>query len=153
MLEERAIVSRIETGRVWVRSAGPQSCPRCAAGEGCGGGVLARLVSRRHPEVETRGTLAGLCAGDGVIVGIDEGALLRASLWAYGAPLAGMLGGALFAAAALQAHDALVAAFAGAGLLAGLVGARAASLRGAARWQPALLRRAEPAMAGCVRVG
>ncbi|MEC9363928.1 MAG: SoxR reducing system RseC family protein [Pseudomonadota bacterium] len=154
MIEERAIVSRIDDdGSVWVRPFGPESCPKCAQGQGCGGGVLARLVGRRRPEVRVGGRLGPLQAGDGVIVGVDESALMRASLWIYLAPLAGMFAAGAFAHAVLQAHDILVAAFGLTGLLAGFVATHLAGRRaaGSALYLPVLVRRLGEAATGCAR--
>lgn len=153
MIEEKAIVSRTDGADVWVRAVGPESCERCAQGRGCGGGVLGRLISRRRPEVRVRGTLDGLRDGDAVIVGVEESVVMRASLWAYMVPLAGMFLAGAFAQLVLEAHDILVAAFGVAGLAGGfalthLAGRRAA---GSLSYQPMLLRRAPVSNAGCAR--
>ncbi len=154
MIEERAIVSRTAGAEVWVRAVGPESCPRCAEGRGCGGGVLGRLMGGRRPEVQVSGQLEGLHVGDAVIVGVDEGAVMSASLWVYLVPLCGMLAAGAFAQVVLQAHDLLVAAFGATGLAGGFaltyrVGRRSGA---AARYRPVLLRRTSPAGGGaCAR--
>lgn len=156
MIEERAIVSRVDdAGGVWVRPYGIESCPKCARGEGCGGGVLARLVGRRRPEVRVGGSLAGLNTGDSVIVGVDESALMRASLWIYLVPLAGMFLAGAFAHAVLQAHDILVAAFGLTGLAAGFLLTHLASRRasGSALYLPVLVRRLADSATACPRAG
>lgn len=154
MIEERAIVSRIDDeGSVWVRPFGPESCPKCAQGQGCGGGVLARLVGRRRPEVRVAGHIGTLQAGDGVIVGVDESALMRASLWIYLVPLTGMFAAGAFAHAVLEAHDILVAAFGLTGLVAGFVATHLAGRRAAdgGLYVPVLVRRFSEVAAGCAR--
>ncbi|MFP5304465.1 MAG: SoxR reducing system RseC family protein [Gammaproteobacteria bacterium] len=153
MIEERAIVSRTGDDGIWVRALGPESCPRCAAGRGCGGGVLGRLVSRRRPEIRVNGALAGLRSGDTVVVGVDEGALMRASLWVYLVPLLCMLAAGGVAQLVLQAHDLLVAALGLVGLAGGFALTRlAAGPAQASLYQPTLLRR-EPAGTGaCARI-
>lgn len=154
MIEERAIVSRVDDdGVVWVRPYGPESCPKCAKGEGCGGGVLARLIGRRRPEVRVGGSLGPLRGGENVIVGVDEAALMRASLWVYLVPLAGMFLAGAFAHIALEAHDILVAAFGLTGLAGGfalthLAGRRAAE---SSLYRPVLVRRFADAASGCMR--
>ncbi|MEQ1437835.1 SoxR reducing system RseC family protein [Fontimonas sp. SYSU GA230001] len=153
MIEERAIVVRVCDGRIWVRAFGPESCPRCAQGRGCGGGVLARLVGRSRPQVRVEGSLQDLRCGDAVIVGVDEAALMRASLWVYLVPLAGMFAAGAFAHLVLQAHDLLVAGFGLAGLAGGFAAARVASrdAETSPRYRPVLLRRDAHAGAACAR--
>ncbi|WP_169577479.1 SoxR reducing system RseC family protein [Sinimarinibacterium sp. CAU 1509] len=158
MIEERAIVSRIERDqgqeRVWVRAFGPESCPKCAEGRGCGGGVLAKLVSRRRPEVQVGGTLPQLQAGETVIVGIDDGAIMRASLWVYLVPLLGMFGFGAFAQQVLHTHDVLVAGFGLTGLVAGFLLTSIASQRAgvSGNYRPSLLRREIGAERVCARL-
>jgi sigma-E factor negative regulatory protein RseC len=144
VIEERAIVSRIGDGAVWVKPFGVESCPRCAEGRGCGGGVLGRLVGRARPEVQVGGDIAGLRSGDNVIVGVEESALMQASLWVYLVPLVGMFTAGAFAHGLLQAHDLLVAAFGVTGLIGGFALTRvvARSAGAASRFRPVLLRRA-----------
>lgn len=158
MIEERAIVSRIEQGdsrvQVWVRAFGVESCPKCAEGRGCGGGALAKLVGRRRPEVEVGGTLPQLQVGDTVIVGVDDGAIMRASLWVYLVPLVGMFAAGAFAQQVLQAHDVLVAGFGLAGLVGGFILTAMASQRAAltGHYRPSLLRRDAGSERVCARL-
>ncbi len=154
MIEERAIVSRVGDGAVWVKPFGVESCPRCAEGQGCGGGVLGRLVGRTRPEVQVGCDIAGLRTGDTVIVGVDESALMQASLWVYLVPLVGMFAAGAFAHTLLQAHDLLVAAFGLTGLVGGFTVTRivARNAGAAARFRPVLLRRAVDAGSVCARL-
>ncbi len=142
MIEEKAIVSSVDAGLIRVRAFGPASCARCAAGQGCGGGLLARLLKRRDAEVEVAGMLEGVSVGDVVVVGLAEAALLRASVWVYLVPVVAMFSLAAFAQAMLGAGDLGVAAFGLAGLAGGfwITGNYA---RGAqdAEFRPRLLRR------------
>jgi sigma-E factor negative regulatory protein RseC len=154
VIEERAIVSRVADGGVWVRPFGVESCQRCAEGRGCGGGVLGRLVGRARPEVQVGGDIAGLRSGDGVIVGVDEAALMQASLWVYLVPLAGMFAAGAFAHGLLQAHDLLVAAFGLTGLVGGFALTRllAGNASASARFRPVLLRRVADLDSPCARL-
>ncbi len=158
MIEERAIVSRIERDngedQVWVRAFGAESCPKCAEGRGCGGGALAKLVGRRRPEVQVGGALPQLRVGETVVVGIDDGAIMRASLWVYLVPLLGMFGFGAFAQQILHAHDVLVAGFGLAGLVAGFLLTSVASQRAgvSGNYRPALLRREAGAERVCARL-
>ena len=153
MIEEKAIVSRLDGAEVWVRAFGPESCERCAEGRGCGGGVLGRLINRRRPEVRVRGALDGLRNGDAVIVGVEESVVMQASLWVYMVPLAGMFLAGAFAQLVLEAHDILVAAFGLAGLAGGFAATHLAGRRaaGSLSYQPMLLRRAPAPGSACAR--
>lgn len=154
MIEEKAIVTRTDDDAVWVRALGPETCPRCAEGRGCGGGVLGRLIGRRRPDVLVRGVIPGLRVGDAVIVGIEDGVVMRAALWVYLVPLAGMVLAGAFAQQVLQVHDALVAAFGLVGLAGGFACTHAAGRRAAASpaYRPLLLRRAAARAADCARL-
>lgn len=144
MIEERAIVSRVEDDRVWVRPFGVESCPRCQEGRGCGGGVIGRLVTRRRPEiaVQLRADLPRV--GDVVIVGVEEGAVVQAALAVYALPIVTLLAAGGFAHQVLQAHELLVAAFGAVGLVGGFVLTHrlGASLAQRPGYAPALLRQA-----------
>ena len=106
------------------------SCETATAACGsCGGrGCALRWLSRRDGVLElplqSLG-VAGLAPGDGVVVEVSEGELLRAAALAYLAPLAGMLAGALAARLAFPAVELAALAMAGAGLAAGWAWSRA----------------------------
>lgn len=154
MIEERARVSRVDAGGVWVRALGAEGCARCAEGRGCGGGMLSRLVSPRRPEVAVSGSLPALRAGDAVVVGLPENALLSAALVVYAAPVAGMFAFGAFAHQVLVAHDVLVAGFGLLGLGVGFLYTHWHSQRpeSQARFRPVLLRRAVIEPSDCARL-
>lgn len=141
MLEERAVVSRVEDHGVWVKPFGAASCARCQQGQGCGGGVIGRLVSRRRVDIEVVAGPMPVTVGTVVRVGVDEGALMRAALAIFALPVGGLLAGGVFAHLVLQAHELLVSAFAGLGLLAGFLVTRAVGARWASQGhtQPRIL--------------
>mgnify|MGYP001945638030 CR=1 FL=1 len=107
--------------------------------------MINRLVSSRRRDIEVHpGRTARMpVAGDTVIIGIDESALMQAALAVYAVPVAGLLAGGTFAHLALQAPDLLVAGFGLLGLVAGFVVTRGFSQRAQQRpgFQPVLLRR------------
>lgn len=88
MLEQRAIVTRTDDCRVYIKSLQSSACGHCSARESCGTSVYAKWLPDR--EMALSSTLA-LNAGDQVIVGIEESHLLRASLLMYLLPLLVML--------------------------------------------------------------
>lgn len=151
MLEEQATVLNVEADAVWVEADRRKGCERCEAGQGCGGGVLGRLVVRGKSQVRAMNDLTGLQVGDQVVLGLDERLLLRGSLMTYLVPLLCLLAAALFAELALQASDLAVAAYGGLGLGAGLLILRSYTLRLTARGhlQPRVLRRATDIKRGC----
>lgn len=70
----------------------PEHCQRCQAGQGCGAGLFAQLltvgqlkaVTVAREQVETALTLQ---PGQWVRVGVSSQDLTRSALWMYGAPL------------------------------------------------------------------
>jgi positive regulator of sigma E activity len=93
-------------------------CPRCAAGKGCGAGLVSGDERPQRVEALVPGHLE-LRQGDQVWLDLSSRDLLQAALAAYGAPLAGMLVAA--AAVYLAAVSDLQAILAT--LLGGFVGA------------------------------
>ncbi|MCH7821586.1 MAG: SoxR reducing system RseC family protein [Proteobacteria bacterium] len=94
-------------------------CPRCAAGKGCGAGLLASGDRIRQVEASMHPDL-NLAEGDLVEIALAPSNLLRAALIVYGLPMLG----AVVAAAAANAWslgDASAAMAALFGLAAGIV--------------------------------
>lgn len=143
MIEERAIVRHVDGDDVRVQALNPGNCPRCAEGRGCGGGILSKLVSRKRPDVRVSSRVDDLRVGEMVIVGIDESALLSASIWVYLVPLAAMLAAGALAQQVLKAPDLIVMAFGFAGLAAGLhwLHRRSRAAEGQSQFRPVILRR------------
>lgn len=141
MIEERGEVTAVDGGFAWVACRAQQDCARCAAGQGCGGGVLGRWLGDRLHRVRVLHDGAAR-VGDCVVIGVSERALFGAAALVYGVPLACALGGAV-AGHALGGDG---AAFAGlcAALAAGFLWVRAFSRKiPVQRWfQPVIVRRA-----------
>ena len=97
-------------------------CARCAAGKGCGAGLLGGTTGSRRVEALIGAGLA-VSEGDEVRIELEPSNLLRASLIVYGAPL-----GSAIAAAALaylaDLGDLNAALSALGGIVAGLFFAR-----------------------------
>lgn len=142
MIEEQAEVTAVEGSHAWVACRAQQGCARCAAGNGCGGGLLGRWLGDRLHRVRVVHA-GGIAVGDCVVIGLDERALLRLAAAVYGIPLAALIGGAV-AAEALYGTDSAALAGAAAGLAGGFAWVRAFSRKMSAnrRFQPAVLRRA-----------
>jgi sigma-E factor negative regulatory protein RseC len=153
MIEERAIVTRIEAGQVYVQALNMGNCKRCAEGRGCGGGLLGRLGRHRRQAIPVTTRVTDLQSGDPVVVGIGSDALLRASVMVYLMPLVGMIGLGAVARLGLGAGDLLVAAFAVTGLAAGLLHVRWKSESvDASQFRPVVLRRDRFGADSCPRL-
>ena len=76
-----------DTATVSVVASG---CPRCAAGKGCGAGLLASSEGSTQVDIQlSPGHFYR--TGDAVTLTIASSSLLRAALLAYGLPLAGIV--------------------------------------------------------------
>jgi len=95
MLQEQGtVVAFAGTGRVWVEVERGNACGHCHSSTSCGTGALAQFVNKnRHNRVCVDNHVAA-AIGERVTIGIDEQALLRASLWGYLLPLCGLFTGA-----------------------------------------------------------
>jgi sigma-E factor negative regulatory protein RseC len=98
------------------------ACPRCAAGKGCGAGILATGRGVRRVEVAVPDGME-LTVGDRVALSLLPENLLTAATIAYGIPLAGAVAGAAIGLS-LAAGDLGAAGAALVGLTAGILAAR-----------------------------
>ncbi len=94
MIEEQAIVVSSEAGIAEVEIVRRSTCGACSARSGCGVSLLDRVLGRRPQRLLLVDKLS-VRPGDEVIVGIPEGALLKAAVAAYMVPLIGLLAGAI----------------------------------------------------------
>lgn len=145
MIEENAVVIGVEDEMAMLEIVRRKPCGLCGKTRGCGMSLWGRLFGHRS-NVFRAVNQVNAKAGDEVVVGIDEQALLRGSLTAYGVPLLTLLVGALlggvFAGAADNA-DTFAVFGAVAGLVVGALWLKAhaagSSLDG--RYHPVILRR------------
>lgn len=145
MIEEQAIVISSEAGIAEVEIVRRSTCGACSARSGCGVSLLDRVLGRRPQRLLLVDKLS-VRPGDEVVVGIPDGALLKAALAAYMVPLVGLLAGAiagdllLVDGATGQSLPLLTGAL---GFAAGLLVTRLYSRRLAAdpRWRAVLVRR------------
>jgi sigma-E factor negative regulatory protein RseC len=91
MLEESAIVVKIEHGQVWVVGMQNNACAGCAQKMSCSSTALASILKKKPVPVDSELTLQ---IGDTVIVAIDESVLLRAAFSLYLLPLIALFIGA-----------------------------------------------------------
>ncbi|MEI8208190.1 MAG: Fis family transcriptional regulator [Methylococcales bacterium] len=101
MIEEAAVVVKIEHQQVWVTSGQNSACGGCQQKASCTTNALASVISKKQVPVDCDMQLK---VGDEVVVAIDEGLLLRASLLLYLLPLAFLFLGAGIANGLLPAE-------------------------------------------------
>ncbi|PSF10661.1 sigma E positive regulator RseC/MucC [Marinobacter fuscus] len=136
-----------ETGRVvaeagssvWVQTIRTSACQSCAARSGCGQRVLAAASGGKANQVLIENTI-GARVGDDVIIGLDEQALLRASVAVYGGPLVLMVAGSILMHRVFGPQDIAAIGGALAGLGAGFLLVRRWQARAGERYKPRLLR-------------
>lgn len=94
MLEETAHVVEVNHDSVWVETQRRSACGSCSVNKGCGTAVISRALGKRRSVVRVLADMP-LKAGDEVVIGIRERALVKGSLAVYAVPLALLLAGAL----------------------------------------------------------
>ena len=94
MLEEPAIVVKIDNGQVWVVGTQSSGCSGCMQKAGCTANALASVLKKKPVPVDSELLLQ---IGDSVIVAIEENELLRAAFSLYLLPLIALLIGAAVA--------------------------------------------------------
>lgn len=95
MLEQRGTILEQAGGLATIRVGPVAGCPACAAGKGCGAGILGRLLQRNAVLVQLENPTSAK-PGDVVIVGIPERLFLSLLLRLYLRPLLmGLTGAAL----------------------------------------------------------
>ena len=144
MMVERARVVAVDADACWVQTIATPGCSACSSGQGCGGGVIGKLLGeRRHHLRVALPASVRPAVDDEVEIGVREHSVLRASVLAYLLPLAGIVAGAVAGErlAPTGGSDAWSMAAAAAGFLLAVAAARALS-RGpyAGVAEPELLR-------------
>ena len=94
MIEESARVQRCEGEFAWVETQRKSSCGSCGARKGCGTGALSQVFGRRMQSLKVHNPIAAQ-PGDAVVLGIEEGVLLKGSVAVYLLPLLTLIGGGL----------------------------------------------------------
>ena len=148
-IEGIARVVRIEGAVAWLEPEQATGCGSCGSASSCRAGsgspgigtVASRMEARRFPLDGPE----GLRVGERVVVGVDDRALIKASLTAYAMPLVAALVVGGIAEWALGSDLASMGAMA-AGLAVGLLAARLSARRLSRQGDLALrfLRRARP---------
>jgi sigma-E factor negative regulatory protein RseC len=90
MIEEPAVVVRVEGEYAWVEADRRTSCGQCAAQKGCGTSIVANWYSKKMQAMRVINSIDAQ-VGDQVVVGLNEGALVKSSLIMYILPLLSMI--------------------------------------------------------------
>jgi sigma-E factor negative regulatory protein RseC len=147
VVEGIARVVRIDGATAWFEPEQTTSCGSCASAASCGAGAsgIGTVASRNAQRRFTLDNANQLRPGERVVVGVDDRALLKASLTAYALPLATALAAGGVAESAAGSDLVTMAAMA-AGLGLGMLAARVVARRLASRGElaPRFLRRARP---------
>jgi sigma-E factor negative regulatory protein RseC len=91
MIEELAVVVKIENHQVWVEAGQNSACGGCQQKASCTTNALGNVLKKKSVPVDSD---IELKTGDQVMVAIDENLLLRASLLLYLVPLIALFSGA-----------------------------------------------------------
>jgi sigma-E factor negative regulatory protein RseC len=145
MIEEQGRVVAVNAQRAWVQTIRRSACNSCTAQKGCGQKLLNQIGSSTALQITVLNSL-NVQVGDDVIIGIPEGALLKASIMLYLIPLLVMVTAAALMAQLFSAADGWVLLAALTGLGGGFWVARRLSGRRTndLDFQPRLIRRAPP---------
>ncbi len=128
MIEEQGTVVSVSGDSVWVETLRKTSCSGCKLKSGCGQHLAEKYqLKKNNAYIKAECGLA-VSEGDQVVVGIPEGALLRASALVYLLPLIFLMGTLWFSVFA-QLSDVITMLVAGGGLLLGFLAVRLLSDR------------------------
>ncbi len=148
MIEETALVVECNGAQAWVETQRSSTCGSCAARKDCGTGALSKVLGRKTVHLRVLNRIDAK-PGEEVVVGLNEGALVRGSIVVYILPLLCLFLFALlgqFLAAQLKFDSTQLASifFGGIGLALGMLWVRRFSMKISQnpRYQPVILRRA-----------
>jgi sigma-E factor negative regulatory protein RseC len=144
MIEAQARVTRAEGETAYVEARNTSSCSACSSDSGCGAKTLVEIFGGPAREFRALNQV-GAKPGDNVVVGLEDGALLKGSLTVYLVPLALLFLGAIAAshlAPAVTLRDVYSICGGAVGLLLGFVGVKlyAQRITVSGRFQPVILR-------------
>ena len=94
MLEESGQVVEVDGAFAWIESERTSTCGSCAVRQGCGTGVIARVLGNKRLRLRVINRIDA-AVGDHVVIGISETGLVRGALAVYAVPLAGLFSGAV----------------------------------------------------------
>ena len=119
MVKEKAKVTGLDGNWALVQMQRQSACSHCELSNGCGTGAIGRLLGHRRKPVKIKNE-DQLKPGDSVVLGLPEGAFLKASLLIYGLPLLGLMVGGMLALWITGESELFAFVFAAAGFVTGL---------------------------------
>jgi sigma-E factor negative regulatory protein RseC len=150
MMTETAQVIETEGDYAWVETQRKTTCGSCAVQKGCGTSVLAKVLGNRTSRIRVINSI-GASTGEMVVIGVEDGMLVRTSFAVYAMPLillllGGVGGGMLADALQWQSREAATAVGGVLGLLLGFLWLRryTRAIARDARHQPSLIGFADP---------
>lgn len=139
MITETGKVVALTGNQAWVQTIRNTACQSCSVRQGCGQRVLASATGGRASQVLVANTMQA-DVGDEVTLGIDEQALLGASLLVYALPLSLMVVASVAGHQLSGGQDPVAIAGALVGLAAGFLLSRKLQGMHGNRYEPKLLR-------------
>ena len=94
MIETQAIVVQVHDSVAYVRAQFPSGCSSCSADKGCASLTLSKIFNAKPRQYRVL-NLIDAKVGDAVVIGLQEGALLKGAISVYLLPLALLLVGAV----------------------------------------------------------
>lgn len=95
MIEEQALVCRVQGRHVWLRTAKTSACKQCAEQQNCSSAVLASGRLGRELQIESD---IPLSEGDIVVLGVEAKGLLKSAALLYLLPLSALFLGSILGA-------------------------------------------------------
>ena len=124
MIEEQIEVVEVLGDQLILQAKTKSACGSCAVNKGCGTSLLSKVVGRKFTRFQVENSVNAV-AGDTVVVGIPEDALLKGSLVMYILPIVFMLSFAVFSdfalSVSLQSRDLIIAGSSITGLILGFL--------------------------------
>ncbi|PCM43671.1 SoxR reducing system RseC family protein [Marinobacter sp. ANT_B65] len=139
MITETGKVVAVTGEHAWVQTIRASACQSCTARHGCGQKVLASASGGRANQVRVVNS-TNASVGEEVTLGIDESALLGASLLVYALPLLLMVVASVFGHYLSGGSDLAAMSGAVAGLASGFLISRQLQCRNIGNYEPILLR-------------
>lgn len=86
MIEQIAVVVKVDGDFAWVQAERQSTCGNCAARSGCGTSVLSKVIGTKIARMRAINKPQAQ-VGDTVVVGLSEAAMLKGSVVVYLLPL------------------------------------------------------------------
>lgn len=90
MLEEKGIVVALDGTKVSVQTQIKTTCSSCSAQDGCGTGTIAKALSPKANIIVLQSEL-NLNVGDTLVLGVEEGLVVKSALYVYILPIIGFI--------------------------------------------------------------